>query len=230
MVPLSLSELSRQYAHLRARFDKQAISVQQYVEAVRQLQAQDEAGRWWAIDPQTGQYLTYSDEGWVEATPPAQRTTGRPPTGRRRAEPQQVEAEAPAQSSAIPQAAQSQLGCLSSPLATGLMSFGAAGLWFVWTSIRAVGGYEKMDLLTPLLIGGLPFLLRLFQKRLDEWLRPLYGVMEGVPRAFRVGAALGVPVIMGLMTSGGGVGAVRRATFISVIAGWILTRVRGGAT
>jgi hypothetical protein len=34
--------------------------------------------------------------------------------------------------------------------------------------------------------------------------------------------------VMGLMTSGGGVGAVQRATFISVISGYVLTRRPGG--
>jgi hypothetical protein len=108
------------------------------------------------------------------------------------------------------------------------MSFGAAGLWFFWTSIRAVSGRERPDIVTPLLIGGLPFLLRLFQKRLDKLLGPLYAAVGSVPRSFRVGAALALPVVMGLMTSGGGVGAVQRATFISVISGYVLTRRPGG--
>ena len=227
MEPLSLSGLYQRYTHLKAQLDSETISNQQFVDRVHQLQAQDGAGRWWTIDPQTGRYLTYSANGWVEAAPPA----SQPDVALASSEPQAVQQSGrpnPQQAADEPQPSGCQWGCLSSPLATGLMSFGAAGLWFFWTTLRAVSGAERLDIVTPLLIGGLPFLLRLFQKRLDKLLGPLYAAVASVPRSFRVGAALALPVVMGLMASGGGVGAVQRATFISVISGYVLTRRPGG--
>jgi len=227
MEPLSLSGLYQRYTHLKAQLDSGTLSYQQFADRVHQLQAQDAAGRWWTIDPRTGRYLTYSADGWVEATPPASHPDVEPASSEHRVV-QQSERPSHQQAADEPQQSGCQWGCLSSPLATGLMSFGAAGLWFFWTSIRAVGGGERLDIVTPLLIGGLPFLLRLLQKRLDKLLGPLYAAVGSVPRSFRVGAALALPVVMGLMASGGGVGAVQRATFISVISGYVLTRRPGG--
>lgn len=228
MEPLSLSGLYQRYTHLRAQLDSGTISHRQFVDRVHELQAQDGAGRWWTIDPRTGRYLTYSANGWVEASPPgSQPDVAAASRERQAAEQSRTRGRQPAADQ--PEASSGRWGCLSSPLATGLMSFGAAGLWFLWTSIRAVGGPEALDLVTPLLIGGLPFLLRLFQKRLDKLLGPLYAAVGSVPRSFRVGAALALPVVMGLLASGGGVGAVQRATFISVISGYVLTRRPGGA-
>jgi hypothetical protein len=215
----SLSDLAQRYAYLRAQLDKQAISYPQFVEAVRQLRAQDAKGRWWTIDPQTGRYLTYAANGWVEAMPPTS-----PPlmqSQQASAPPVSSRAQPPAQ----PQQIKKQRGCLASPVTTGLLSFGAAVLWFLYTS--ASPSSEGMDLLTPLLIAGVPLALRLLQKPLDKLLSPLYKILNVLPRPLLVGAAFAIPfVIGGIFTRsyGSGFQVLRRSTVVSVILGYVLTR------
>ncbi len=214
----SLSDLAQRYAHLRAQLDQQAISYPQFVEAVRQFRAQDAEGRWWTIDPQTGRYLTYGANGWVEATPPASQP-GIPHQAS--APPASSRAQPPAQ----PHQIKKQRGCLASPVTTGLLSFGAAVLWFLYTSTSPSS--EGMDLLTPLLIAGVPLALRLLQKPLDKLLAPLYKILNVLPRPLLVGAAFAVPfVIGGIFTRsyGSGFQVLRRSTVVSVILGYVLTR------
>ena len=80
MSPISLQQLYEQYGRLRAQLQHRQLSHQQFVDAVHQLQAQDQAGNWWTIDPQTGQYLTYTANGWVPATPAATPAASQPGT------------------------------------------------------------------------------------------------------------------------------------------------------
>jgi len=70
----------------------------------------------------------------------------------------------------------------------------------------------------------LPLFLRRFGKRFDRRLKPLYGRLRRVPRALRVAAAFSLPVVTAVLSGGGGVGALRFATFTSVVFGYILTR------
>jgi hypothetical protein len=236
MPPLSLSQLYESYLQLRGQLERQDISYQQFVDGVRQLQAQDAAGRWWMIDPQTGHYLTYTASGWTEATPGAnQPVAPQQPAGA------VIEAQAPAvspgqhpsmaatSSSQPASVAQSHAphrgGCLTSPILTALLSFGTALLWFAYSSLSPSS--EGSDLLTPLLIAGTPLVLRLLQKHIDKILNPLYELINLVPRPLLVGAAFALPLVLGgIMTRAGGSGyqALRRSTVLSVVSGYILTR------
>jgi len=229
MPPISLQQLYEQYGRLRAQLQSRQLSHQQFVDAVHRLQAQDQAANWWTIDPQTGQYLTYTANGWVPATPAATPAASQP-TPQPTAQPARQATQAPSQvrqaprSQPQPQRTTRKPGCLSSPIITMLLSFGAAAVWFAYTSLSPSS--EGIDILTPLVIAGTPLALRFLQKPLDKLLGPLYKLLSALPRPLLIGAALAVPVVLGgiFTRSVGGYGGLRRSAFVSVIMGYILTR------
>jgi hypothetical protein len=218
MPPISLQQLYEQYGRLRVQLQNRQLSHQQFIDAVHQLQAQDQAGNWWTIDPQTGQYLTHTANGWVPATPAATPAASQPV-----AQPTAQPVRQTAQATQL-QGTTRKPGCLSSPIITMLLSFGAAAVWFAYTSLSPSS--EGIDLLTPLVIAGTPLALRLLQKPLDKLLGPLYKLLNALPRPLLIGAALAVPVVLGgiFTRSVGGYGGLRRSAFVSVILGYILTR------
>ncbi|MEA3246213.1 MAG: hypothetical protein U9Q74_08650 [Gemmatimonadota bacterium] len=110
------------------------------------------------------------------------------------------------------------------PIITMLLSFGAAAVWFAYTSLSPSS--EGYDFLTPAVIAGTPLMLRVLQKPLDKLLGPLYKLLNALPRPLLVGAALAVPVVLGgiFTRAVGGYGGLRRSAFVSVILGYILTR------
>ena len=224
MPPISLQQLYEQYGRLRAQLQNRQLSHQQFADAVHQLQAQDQAGNWWTIDPQTGQYLTYTANGWAPATlpaTPAATPAASQPVAQPTAQPVRQIAQA---TQPQPQRKTRKPGCLSSPIITMLLSVGAALVWFAYTSLSPSS--EGIDLLTPLVIAGTPLALRFLQKPLDKLLGPLYKLLNALPRPLLVGAALAVPVVLGgiFTRSVGGYGGLRRSAFVSVIMGYILTR------
>jgi len=222
MPPLNLQQLYNEYGRLRARLQSRHLSNDQFVAAVRQLQAQDQAGNWWTIDPQTSQYLTYTSGEWVVATPSAQQ----PVAQQQPAQPTpQVIQATQAQRSPQPQrTAARKPGCLASPVVTLLLSVGTALIWFAYSSLSPSS--EGTDLLTPLVIAGMPLAMRLLQKPLDKLLAPIYKILNALPRPLLVGAALAVPVVIAVLftRANGGYQGIRRSAFISVLFGYVLTR------
>jgi len=225
MPPLSLQQLYEQYGRLRAQLQGQQLTYDQFVAAVRQLQAQDAAGNWWTIDPQTGQYLTYTAGGWVAATPSSSQPQQSARQSSAQSTPQAVQASNQARQAAQPQqAATGKPGCLASPIVTLLLSVGTALVWFAYSSLSPSS--EGTDLLTPLLIAGMPLAIRLLRKPLDKLLTPVYKILSALPRPLLVGAAFAVPVVIAVLftRANGGYQGIRRSAFISVIFGHILTR------
>jgi len=225
MQPISLAQLNQRYQQLRAQVQANQINQDQFIQSVHQLQATDEAGNWWTIDPHTGGYLKYSGSDWESADPPAAPSK----TGfSAQRQPAQLADD-------LPGPLKGRSCCLTSPLMVGVMSFGAAGFWFLYSSVRAMNWssftkYEGFDILTPLMMGGLPFGLRAFQRPIDKLLRPIYAITSSIPYPIRTGAALGIPVVLGLLTSSVttyGNGALRFTMLVSIVSGYILTRRMG---
>jgi hypothetical protein len=237
MPPLSLSQLYQSYMQLRGQLENQTLSYQQFVDSVRQLQAQDATGQWWTIDPQTGKYLTYTSGGWVEAMPtviqpaaqPTQAsaqpvvTTPQPATVAQHTQLQPVTLSQA--DTASPITPKGRMGCLASSMLTSVLSIGTALLWYAYTSLSPSS--EGNDLTTPLLIAGTPLLMQVLRKPLDKLMNPLYKLLNLLPRPLLVGAAFAVPLVLGgILTKsyGSGYGALRRSIVVSVVSGYILTR------
>lgn len=107
----------------------------------------------------------------------------------------------------------------------GLLSFGSAAVWFAYTSLSPSS--EGKDFTTPLIIAGVPLLLRLLQKPLDKILSPLYKILGAIPRPLLLGAAVATPLLLGGVFTdsyGAGFQSLQRSAAFSVIIGYILSR------
>jgi len=219
MESAAIAQLSQQYQQLRAQLDRRQISPEHFYQSVSQLRSMDEQGAWWTVDPSNGALLKYVADRWVTAGP----------------------APAASRPSPVPTATPARGGscCLTSPLMVGLMSFGTAAVWFAYSNLNDLIALltgnsdarfqrEGFDLLTPLLIAGLPFSLRLLQRPLDGLLSPFLRVLNVIPRPLLTGAALSLPFVFGLVLSTSqndqGYGDLRLTTLLSVIGGYLLTR------
>jgi hypothetical protein len=215
MQPITLAQLNQRYQQLRTHVQANQISQDQFIQSVNELQAADEAGNWWTIDPHSGGYLKYSGDAWEPSNPPSP--------------PEQIGFKAQTQPGTLPQDLpgpfKGRSCCLTSPVMVGIMSFGTAGFWLIYSSIRS-SGILNLDILTPLMMACLPLLMRVFQKQIDNIAKPLYAIISKFPYATRAGAAMAIPIVLGGVTSSlrSGYGPIRFTMLVSIIGGYILTR------
>jgi hypothetical protein len=102
------------------------------------------------------------------------------------------------------------------------------GLWFLFTLMRLIlGGTGGVDILTPVILSGVPLLIWLLRKPLDKLLLPLQKFHKSFPYAIRLGMALTVPMLLGcgcsiIITSG--YTAMHFTALISTLFGYFLLR------
>jgi len=105
------------------------------------------------------------------------------------------------------------------------LSLFIAFCWFVYTSLMRTS--EGWDLLTPLIIGGISPLL-FFTRRFTDPAIALFAKARNVfPTALRMGAAMAVPLVLGLMLallSSSGYGSMRLTVLAGALASWALLR------
>ncbi len=72
------------------------------------------------------------------------------------------------------------------------------GIWFFYTVLQLIfGGTQGVDILTPVILGGVPLLLWLTRKPIDNLLRPFHNLRSTFPFALRAIIALIVPMLLG---------------------------------
>ena len=69
---MDFQQAANRYHQLRGQLSGGLISPQQFSAEIVQLRGQDPAGRWWQIDPNTGQWLMWNGVQWVPAAQQAQ--------------------------------------------------------------------------------------------------------------------------------------------------------------
>jgi hypothetical protein len=213
MTEQDIQFLLQRYQQLRARYDAGQLDAQQLASEVSKLQARDQSGTWWTINPWNGSFLRYDGSRWVPGSPPQLRQQPvkpqPPPAGGQPAVPMQAKA------GWLPVV--SLMGILL-PLFTSFV-------WFAYTSLSPRS--EGWDCLTPLIVGGVPILLVMFQGPIDRLLLPLQPYRRKVPPALLLGLALAVPVIFGCVCSSAtyaGYGVLRFASVVGMLSAHILTR------
>lgn len=192
--------LKDNYYTLLAAQQAGEISREQFIDAVQLLNTRDSQGNIWAIEANSGQFMVYTEEGWQYRLPPgevAPRSTLITNPGCRKA-----------------------MGvlALTLPLVSALV-------WFVYSSFMP--GSEGWDCLTPLIIGGLPLILLIFQKPLDNLLRPLQAIRTLTPKLVLRGAAFALPVVLGIIcsqTAGTEYSGLRFSIIISMLGAYVLLR------
>jgi hypothetical protein len=109
----------------------------------------------------------------------------------------------------------------------GLLSFGAAAVWFAYTSLSPSS--EGWDPFTTALIGVLPLALRvpIIQKGFDDLLAPFASLRRQVPGALLTGAAFGLPFVVGLfcaLSTSSGYWPLRFSISVSILGSYVLSR------
>jgi hypothetical protein len=64
---MTFEEAGGRFAQLRAQYQSGALPPAQYQQMLAQLQVQDPAGRWWQIEPNSGQWVTWNGTQWTPA-------------------------------------------------------------------------------------------------------------------------------------------------------------------
>jgi len=109
-----------------------------------------------------------------------------------------------------------------------ILSVTCGGLWALYTTLR-IGQSEPVDCLTPIFMVMLPGSLWIFSKQIDRLLDPVFEIRDRFPRPILVGAALALPVMLGLVCASirtAGYGAMRWTAVISILGAYLLTRKR----
>ena len=214
--PMTLNQMMQAYQQLTNDFNTRKIDKTTYSAALVRLRAIDEEKRWWSCTPEGG-FVWYDGTHWLPGQPPMVS----PPKGN----PSQPSIQVAPQTNS-PSKGWRKL--TTTPFLAILPGAVVGGLWFLFTLLRLIlGGTGGVDILTPVILSGVPLLLWLLRKPLDKLLLPLQKFHKSFPYAIRLGMALTVPMLLGcgcstIITSG--YTAMHFTALISTLFGYFLLR------
>ena len=118
---------------------------------------------------------------------------------------------------------------IAMPILALVPSLACGGIWFLYTflGVFKYEGLQGIDLITPIIIVGVPILLWFFKKPIDNLLTPLDPVIGSIPMPLRFGIIFGVPIMLSCMCSSiasSGYGALRFSSLVSILVAAVLTR------
>lgn len=205
-------QMVQRFRQLQASYQLRQISYDQFLSEVGKLRFQDRLGFWWAIDPQTGNFLRFDGRQWVAVSPPP----SYPPAG-------------PIRSKQFTRSGGLQALFAASPILALIPAVACGGLWFFYTflGIFKGEGLRGVDFITPAIIIGVPVILWLFRKSIDTLLKPLDALIQPIPTPLRYGIVIGLPVILGCSCSliqSSGYASLNFTVLVSTLAAAILTR------
>ena len=67
---MDFSQVEAEYARLKGQFEAGSLTEEQFKSQLHDLMLQDEAGEWWVIGYETGQWYRHDGTDWVRADPP----------------------------------------------------------------------------------------------------------------------------------------------------------------
>jgi hypothetical protein len=214
--PMTLNQLMQAYQQLTNDFNTRKIDKTTYSAALVRLRAIDEEKRWWSCTPEGG-FVWYDGTHWLPGQPPMVS----PPKGN----PSQPSIQVAPQTNS-PSKGWRKL--TTTPFLAILPGAVVGALWFLFTLLRLIlGGTGGVDILTPVILSGVPLLIWLLRKPLDKLLLPLQKFHKSFPYAIRLGMALTVPMLLGcgcstIITSG--YTAMHFTALISTLFGYFLLR------
>lgn len=200
----NFDELRQQYQELLSQKKSALLNDEQFIAEVQKLTTQDADGAFWAIEPQSGEFMIYTEQGWVFQQPE-----------------QNSNAELKIKQTLIKNpGCRRALGilALTLPFISGL-------IWFVYSSLAP--GSEGWDCLTPLIIIGVPLLLLAFQRPIDSLLKPIQNMRRMAPKLVLRGAALALPFVVGIVCSktvGTEYQGLRLSLIICMLGAYVLLR------
>ena len=179
---MDFSEAQRVLDNLNAGKLKGDISVQHYTAELNQLRVQDTSGRWWQPDPLSGGWLVWNGTTWQQGIPPA-------PDGADDKKLMDMQ-EFREISRTLPWHRRPQKWWDLFSILGGCVS---AVIWFLYSGVRS--NIEGFDLISPILMIGIPVFMVTYRTQLDDMLIPLQPHRKQFPKLVLVGAGIAVPFL-----------------------------------
>jgi hypothetical protein len=198
MKQMDFDEAQQRFARLTAQRGQGQITEDHYRTQVNELRVQDPSGTWWQPDPGSGGWIFWNGSAWVPGTPPKSAGSAQKPR-RESSKSQSVPARSTtfmdmktfreiSRTQPMSQRPQKWFDLLSI-----LGGIAVAVLWFIYGSIRA--GTEGFDLITPILLIGIPVILALYRSRIDEMLVSIQPFRQKFSRPLLIGLAIAIPFL-----------------------------------
>ena len=193
---MQFEEAQRKQAELAKQLHQGSLTSTQFAAAANQMQVRDAGGVWWQPSPDGNGWLRYTGTQWVPATPPsAGEGAGSPPS----AVPDRAKDFNEFKTSLmgvddfrkmakeVPLAKRPQPWWDLLSILGGIVS---AVFWLLYSGIR-----EGFDIITPLLMIGIPVILVWFRTDIDQMLKPLQPYREKVPKLLLIGIGIAFPFL-----------------------------------
>lgn len=223
--PMTLNQMIQAHQQITNDFKARRMDKAAYSAALTRLKAMDTEGRWWSCNPEGG-FVWYDGKRWLPGQPPMVSAPDVNPSGTS----VQTAPTAAGGSQTNARKTNSSLKgwrkIASTPILAILPGVVIGGIWFFYTLLRLIfGGTGGVDILTPMILTGVPLLLWLVRKPLDKLLLPLQKLQGSFPYALRLGIALAVPMLFGCgcsTISTSGYTAMHFTALISTLFGYFL--------
>ncbi len=187
---MDFTEAEKQRIQLNIRLKQGQISPASYASAVNALRVTDTTGKIWQPDPYGSGWLYWNGSAWQTAVPPSAKEPERSKDFKEFKSSLMTVDEFRKVSKEVPLAKRPQKWW---DLLSILGGVTGAVLWFLYGGIRS--GQEGFDLITPLLMIGIPVILVWFRKDIDMILLPLQTQRKKISRIILIGLGIAAPFL-----------------------------------
>jgi hypothetical protein len=195
---VTFQQAGEAFVQLQSQWQAGQLSRDQFQASVAQLRVQDNAGTWWQIDADSGQWLRWDGTRWA----PVQTATEGDSSGGAAPGVTQTPKTAPSQPSPTPQASPaSDLPIGAAPRGWGQILWdiitvigcsGVAAAWYWYSGMAETAPDTK----SCIAIVALPLALILFRPLTDRLLLKLQPFVVRIPRMVLLGMGLAVPFLV----------------------------------
>jgi hypothetical protein len=190
---MDFTEAEQRRNQLSAQLSNRQITPDQFSAGINALRITDSTGRTWQPAPAPSGWLCWNGTAWQAATPPP---AGSPSSQKSAKDFNEFKSslmtmdEFKKVSKDVPLARRPQKWWDLLSILGGVI---AAVLWFLYGSVRS--GREGFDLITPLLMIGIPIILVWFRADFDRMLEPLQPHRKKISKLLLIGLGIATPFL-----------------------------------
>jgi hypothetical protein len=209
---MSFDEAERQLAAQRALWAAGRVSAEQFSASASGLRVEDASGRWWQLDPVSGQWLAWDGAAW--------RTCAKPAGSQLQAAPVTAGSAPTAQ----PAPASHRVLRRLWDLLAIVVACGVSRTWYWYSGMAET----RADLNTCVAIVAIPVIAILFRRFLDRMLAPLQPALGRIPRGVRLIGGLCLPLVISNYLYAAGstqFDYMFKTTVLSAVVSFVILRV-----
>jgi hypothetical protein len=180
---MDFTQAEQQRHQLSGQLSRGQITHTDYTAAINAIRVTDSSGKWWQPDPAGTGWLCWDGKAWNKATPPSKGTAVPGLELMSMDDFKKVSKDVP-----LAKRPQKWWDLLSI-----LGGIAGAILWFLYGSVRS--GQEGFDLITPLLMIGIPIVLVRFRPDFDQILLPLQPHRKKISKIILIGLGIAAPFL-----------------------------------